>query len=44
MHFAYTVGPEGTPNAKPAVTEAYRELARTIARHRVGIAGYRLPD
>jgi hypothetical protein len=41
-YFVYTVGPEGTPNPKPVVTGPYRDLAKTMARHRIAIAGYRL--
>ena len=30
--------------ARPAVKQSHRELARTIARHRVAIAGHRLAE
>jgi hypothetical protein len=39
---AYSIGPDGTGDPTPRVTQTYRQSARRVARERGALAGYRL--
>jgi hypothetical protein len=41
-YFVYTFGQETAATPHPAIPVVYRNLATTMARHRVALAGYRL--